>query len=66
MCTPTCVVAAIALLPGLASAGVTINNGITLPPMGWSALYGAPFGKVNETIVSCVFALESAQFAVHM
>jgi hypothetical protein len=52
MFAPTCVVAAVALLPGFASAGFTINNGITLPPMGWSALYGAPFGKVNETIVS--------------
>ena len=35
-------------LPLLASA---LDNGFTRPPMGWSALYGAPFGAVNETIV---------------
>ena len=26
--------------------------GFKLPAMGWSALYGAPFGAVNETIVA--------------
>jgi alpha-galactosidase len=35
-------------LPLLVSA---LDNGFTRPPMGWSALYGAPFGSVNETIV---------------
>lgn len=29
-----------------------IDNGFTRPPMGWSALYGAPFGAVNETNVA--------------
>lgn len=28
-----------------------IDNGFTTPPMGWSALYGAPFNQVNETMV---------------
>ena len=28
-----------------------LDNGFTRPPMGWSALYGAPFGTVNETNV---------------
>ena len=29
-----------------------LNNGLSEhPPMGWSALYGAPFGQVNETIL---------------
>ena len=28
-----------------------IDNGFTRPPMGWSALYGAPFSTVNEAIV---------------
>jgi len=29
-----------------------IDNGFKLPAMGWSALYGAPFSAVNETIVA--------------
>jgi hypothetical protein len=29
----------------------SIDNGFNEPPMGWSALYGAPFNQVNETIV---------------
>ena len=33
---------------GLAAA---LDNGFDRPPMGWSALYGAPFGAVNETMV---------------
>ena len=28
-----------------------IDNGFTRPPLGWSALYGAPFSNVNEEIV---------------
>ena len=28
-----------------------LDNGFTRPPMGWSALYGAPFSLVNETIM---------------
>ena len=28
-----------------------LDNGFTTPPMGWSALYGAPFNQVNETNV---------------
>ena len=28
-----------------------LDNGFSTPPMGWSALYGAPFGTVNETMV---------------
>jgi hypothetical protein len=28
-----------------------LDNGFTRPPLGWSALYGAPFSTVNETIV---------------
>lgn len=28
-----------------------LDNGFTVPPLGWSALYGAPFSMVNETIV---------------
>ena len=28
-----------------------IDNGFTRPPLGWSALYGAPFSTVNEAIV---------------
>ena len=27
-----------------------LDNGFTAPPMGWSALYGAPFNQVNQTI----------------
>jgi hypothetical protein len=26
----------------------SLDNGFTKPPMGWSALYGAPFGQVDE------------------
>ena len=29
----------------------SLNNGFPRPPLGWSALYGAPFSTVNETIV---------------
>ena len=29
----------------------SLDNGFDRPPMGWSALYGAPFGSVNETMV---------------
>ena len=35
----------------LASSALALDNGFTRPPLGWSALYGAPFGTVNETIV---------------
>jgi hypothetical protein len=35
----------------LAAVSSALNNGFTRPPMGWSALYGAPFSTVNETIV---------------
>ena len=34
-----------------APATNALDNGFTRPPLGWSALYGAPFGQVNETIV---------------
>ena len=36
----------------LATAALGIDNGFKTPAMGWSALYGAPFGSVNETIVA--------------
>lgn len=42
---------------GLAAALATVggaaalDNGFTSPPMGWSALYGAPFNQVNETML---------------
>jgi len=43
------------LLPALASCFTTtvfaLDNGFKTPAMGWSALYGAPFGSVNETMV---------------
>ena len=32
-------------------AAAALDNGFDRPPMGWSALYGAPFGTVNETMV---------------
>lgn len=35
----------------LAAGTHALDNGFTRPPMGWSALYGAPFSTVNETIV---------------
>lgn len=36
----------------LATATVyALDNGFYKPPMGWSALYGAPFSTVNETIM---------------
>ena len=41
----------LALVVGLATA---LDNGFTKPPMGWSALYGAPFGSVNETLFSAL------------
>ena len=28
-----------------------LDNGFDSPPMGWSALYGAPFNSVNETML---------------
>lgn len=36
----------------LGVCSVAIDNGFKVPAMGWSALYGAPFGRVNETIVA--------------
>ena len=30
---------------------LALDNGFDRPPMGWSGLYGAPFGAVNETIM---------------
>ena len=35
----------------LLGATLALDNGFTRPPLGWSALYGAPFSTVNETIV---------------
>ena len=35
----------------LARCAQSLDNGFTRPPMGWSALYGAPFSTVNESIV---------------
>jgi len=29
----------------------SLDNGFTRPPLGWSALYGAPFSTVSEVIV---------------
>jgi len=42
------------LLPtiSLVSSFAGIDNGFVVPAMGWSALYGAPFGQVNETKVA--------------
>jgi hypothetical protein len=53
----TSVGAAVVLL-ACASAGVAsaLDNGFTAPPMGWSALYGAPFSLVNETNVQAAAA----------
>ena len=52
---PTSMAAAAAtalLLLGSNLHGVAaLDNGFTEPPMGWSALYGAPFNQVNEQIV---------------
>jgi alpha-galactosidase len=50
----SCSIPAIPLLFVLAfpSIALGIENGFKTPAMGWSALYGAPFGKVNETIVA--------------
>ena len=31
--------------------GTGLDNGFSRPPMGWSALYGAPFSQVSEQIV---------------
>lgn len=45
------VLAAAAALLALPSAASALDNGFTRPPLGWSALYGAPFSTVNETIV---------------
>lgn len=42
--------AAAALAAAVGSA-VALDNGFTSPPMGWSALYGAPFNQVNETML---------------
>ena len=39
-----------AALTALVAPAVTLDNGFTRPPLGWSALYGAPFSQVNETI----------------
>jgi len=41
------------LVPALSfmPAVLAIDNGFKTPAMGWSALYGAPFGTVNETKV---------------
>ena len=39
------------LLLSLAHCTLSLDNGFTRPPLGWSALYGAPFSDVNETIV---------------
>jgi alpha-galactosidase len=42
------------VLVALASATVVVtalDNGFDSPPMGWSALYGAPFNSVNETML---------------
>eukprot|EP00040_Diaphanoeca_grandis_P012930 m.65370 g.65370 ORF g.65370 m.65370 type:complete len:555 (+) comp23553_c0_seq1:167-1831(+) len=38
-------------LHGIAGVSVALDNGFMHPPMGWSALYGAPFGQVDETNV---------------
>ena len=39
-------------LLALFPAALGLNNGLSQkPPMGWSALYGAPFMNVNETIL---------------
>jgi hypothetical protein len=32
----------------LVAVASSLDNGFTKPPMGWSALYGAPFSKVDE------------------
>jgi hypothetical protein len=39
------------MLIALAGGALALDNGFSAPPMGWSALYGAPFGAVNETVV---------------
>ena len=38
------------LLIAMAGGALGLDNGFTKPPMGWSALYGAPFGSVDENI----------------
>ena len=39
------------LVLSLAYCAQALDNGFSRPPLGWSALYGAPFSTVNETIV---------------
>jgi alpha-galactosidase len=47
----------------LTAAASALENGFTKPPMGWSALYGAPFGSVNETkVTTAAAALVSGGF----
>ena len=40
-----------AFLAALTLPTRALDNGFTRPPLGWSALYGAPFSTVNEHIV---------------
>jgi hypothetical protein len=35
----------------LVASTTALDNGFTVPPRGWSALYGAPFNSVNETML---------------
>jgi hypothetical protein len=41
----------VAVFAALARAASSLDNGFPRPPLGWSALYGAPFSTVNETIM---------------
>lgn len=48
----TVTTASMALAVLLAGTGtLALDNGFVKPPLGWSALYGAPFSSVNETKV---------------